>query len=213
MRLHFFFSPVFVQDNFDKKRPKEPRARTSNTQQPAHDADVDVSNPLWAFSIFKVQVLKPWTVPTKVPSIQDLLQHINQLFTALTETWLREPLDAELTIDGYTMFWQDSSRLRRHRRVETVEELPYTYCRRSCSHSGAYYQRLKWGGWSTGHSCDILYSLWCTEKPMAAAECTFLHRQNSTKPSVQLRTPCLISHLPYLTLTILRRDSKEKYNG
>lgn len=69
-----------------------------------------------SFSIFNVQGLKPRTVPTKVPFIQDLLQYSNQLFIALTETWLREHLDAELNVDGYTLFRQDRNRPRKHRR-------------------------------------------------------------------------------------------------
>ena len=34
---------------------------------------------------------------------------------ALTETWLSEHIDAELTIDGYTLFRQDRKRQRRRR--------------------------------------------------------------------------------------------------
>ena len=62
-----------------------------------------------------MQGLKPRTVPTKVPFVQDLLKDRNQLFMALTETWLREHNDAELQVDGYTLFRQDRQRLNRRR--------------------------------------------------------------------------------------------------
>ena len=62
-----------------------------------------------------MQGLKPRTVPTKVPFVQDLLKDRNQLFMALTETWLREHNDAELQVEGYTLFRQDRQRLNRRR--------------------------------------------------------------------------------------------------
>ena len=62
-----------------------------------------------------MQGLKPRTVPTKVPFVQDLLKDRNQLFMALTETWLREHNNAELQVEGYTLFRQDRQRLN-HRR-------------------------------------------------------------------------------------------------
>ena len=34
------------------------------------------------------------------------------MFAALTETWLQEHLDAEISIDGYTIFRQDRVRQR-----------------------------------------------------------------------------------------------------
>ena len=54
----------------------------------------------------------PRTVPTKVPFISDLLSQSSQLFMALTETWLRDHTDAELKIDGYTLFRSDRHRLK-----------------------------------------------------------------------------------------------------
>ena len=62
-----------------------------------------------------MQGLKPRTVPTKVPFVQDLLKDRNQLFMALTETWLREHNNAELQVEGYTLFRQDRQRLNRRR--------------------------------------------------------------------------------------------------
>ena len=67
------------------------------------------------FTVWNVQGLKPRTVPTKVPFVQDLLKDRNQIFMALTETWLREHNDAELQVDGYTLFRQDRQRLNRRR--------------------------------------------------------------------------------------------------
>ena len=54
-----------------------------------------------------IQGLKPRTTPTKVPFIQDLLINDRLLFIALTETWLREHLDAEVNVNGYKLFRQD----------------------------------------------------------------------------------------------------------
>ena len=64
-----------------------------------------------------MQGLKPRTVPTstKVPFVQDLLKDPNQLFMALTETWLREHNTAKLQVEGYTLFRQDRQRLNRRR--------------------------------------------------------------------------------------------------
>ena len=48
-------------------------------------------------------------VPTKVPFIGDELHHSNQLFYALTETWLNEQKDAEIHIEGYQIYRSDCS--------------------------------------------------------------------------------------------------------
>ena len=82
----------------------------------ANDVGPNGNIPINTFSLFNVQGLKPRTVPTKVPFIQDLLLNSNQLFIALTETWLRDHLDAELKIQGYTCFRSDRVRPRRHQR-------------------------------------------------------------------------------------------------
>ena len=96
-------------------RHRQPRNRKPGKHQPASDAGADAPDPLTHFTIFNIKGLKPRTVPTKAPFIQDLLQHKDQLFVALTETWLRDHLDAELNIDGYTLFRQDRNRPRKHR--------------------------------------------------------------------------------------------------
>ena len=51
-------------------------------------------------ALLNVQGLKPRTVPTKVPFIEDLLLCNNLLFIALTETWLKDHLDAEVNVQG-----------------------------------------------------------------------------------------------------------------
>ena len=65
--------------------------------------------------MFNVHGLKPSTVPSKVPYVSDLLIERNQLFMALTETWLKEHKDAELHIDGYKLFRADRKRIRKSR--------------------------------------------------------------------------------------------------
>ena len=59
--------------------------------------------------------LKPQTVLTKVPFISDLLHFSSQSFIALTETWLNEHKEAELKIQGYTLYRQDRKRKRTRR--------------------------------------------------------------------------------------------------
>ena len=75
-----------------------------------HAVQIGELQPLNCFSLWNCRGLKPRTVPSKVPYIQDLVAEQNQLFMALTETWLREHTDAELAIDGYTLFRQDRNR-------------------------------------------------------------------------------------------------------
>ena len=57
-----------------------------------------------------VQGLVPQTVQSKVPFIRDTIVPEKQLFIGLSETWLRSHKQAELDIDGYTIFRCDSSR-------------------------------------------------------------------------------------------------------
>ena len=59
--------------------------------------------------------LLPRTVPSKVPYVQDILTEKNQLFIFLTESWLREQKDAELKINGYTLYRADCQRPRKRR--------------------------------------------------------------------------------------------------
>ena len=65
------------------------------------------------FSVFNVHGLKPTTVPSKVPYISDILAEKNQLFMAVTETWLHNHKDGEIEIDGYKFFRADRKRVKR----------------------------------------------------------------------------------------------------
>ena len=56
------------------------------------------------FSVFNVQGLVPKTKLSKIPMLHDILHSRNQLFISLTETWVGDHNDAELCIDGYTLF-------------------------------------------------------------------------------------------------------------
>ena len=82
---------------------------TNGVRTPA--ADVGLST----FSFFNVRGLKPLTSPSKVGTISDLLLEENQIFIALSETWLTGHKDAEIFIKGYscTGFRQD-----RHKRFK-----------------------------------------------------------------------------------------------
>ena len=60
-----------------------------------------------------IQGLCPQTVPSKVPFIDDSLRSENQLFIGLSETWLQSHKDAELNIEGYTLFRCDSPRQKK----------------------------------------------------------------------------------------------------
>ena len=60
-----------------------------------------------------IQGLAPQTVQSKVPFITDIIQ--KQLFFGLSETWLKDHKDAELDIDGYTLYRSDSSRKKKSR--------------------------------------------------------------------------------------------------
>ena len=63
-----------------------------------------------SFSILNVQGLKPLTVQSTVPYIKDILLLNNNIFTILTETWLREHVDAEINIEGYKIYRADRQR-------------------------------------------------------------------------------------------------------
>ena len=63
-----------------------------------------------------IQGLAPQTVQSKVPFITDTILPENQLFMGLSETWLRNHKEAELAVDGYTIFRCDSSRKKKSNR-------------------------------------------------------------------------------------------------
>ena len=54
-----------------------------------------------------------------VPFLKDLIHEHNFVFVALTETWLRNHLDAEVAIDGYTIFRADRVRPKKRRGRES----------------------------------------------------------------------------------------------
>ena len=59
--------------------------------------------------------LKPKTKDSKVPFINDIAVDKKQIFIALTETWLQDEKDAEVSIKGYTIFRADRKRERKRR--------------------------------------------------------------------------------------------------
>ena len=92
-----------------------PTSRDEPDGTNVHAAQARGSELLSLFSIWNCRGLKPRTVPSKVPYIQDLLRDQNYLFMALTETWLGEHLDAEIEIEGFSIFRQDRHRQRSRR--------------------------------------------------------------------------------------------------
>ncbi len=79
-------------------------------------ASTNASSVLSSFSVFNVRGLKPMTVPSKVPYVGDLLAEKNQLFMAVTETWLQNHKDAEVATDGYKFFRSDRKRRKKSAR-------------------------------------------------------------------------------------------------
>ena len=72
------------------------------------------------FTVWNELGLNTRTVPTKVPVVQDILKDHNKLLIPLTETSLRERNEAELQVEGHTLFRQDRQRLNRRRRRDSV---------------------------------------------------------------------------------------------
>ena len=61
-----------------------PSSRDPRRNQPTDGLDANAPEQLTLFTLFNIHGLKPRTVPTKVPFLQDLLQHSKQIFVALT---------------------------------------------------------------------------------------------------------------------------------
>ena len=74
------------------------------------------SNILSYFSFANIQGLKPKTVPSKVPYVKDLIGTNNQLFIGLSETWIKDHLEAELAIPNYTLYKADRHRFKKSNR-------------------------------------------------------------------------------------------------
>ena len=53
---------------------------------------------------------------SKVPFIEDIITSNNQLFIGLSETWLKLHKDAELAVNGYTLFRADRKRYKKSNR-------------------------------------------------------------------------------------------------
>lgn len=66
----------------------------------------------YSFMNIQIQGLKPKAVQSKIPYIQDLLNSHGYLFLGLSETWLRDPVDAKLHAEGYTIFRSDHARTK-----------------------------------------------------------------------------------------------------
>ena len=89
---------------------------TLSTTSPAGATSSDVSSVLSTFSVFNVRGLRPQSVPSKVPYVSDLLLEKNQLFMAVTETWLHTHKEGELAVDGYKLFRADRKRAKKSTR-------------------------------------------------------------------------------------------------
>ena len=81
----------------------------------SNDIHASASLNITYFSFMNIRGLMPRTLPTKVPYVRDLLISENRLFFALTETWLRDQKDAEISIPGYCIFRQDRKRPKKNR--------------------------------------------------------------------------------------------------
>ena len=55
------------------------------------------------------------SVTSSVPFVMDMLEEYNLLFIMLTETWLKEHVDAELSISNYTLNRVDRNRQKKRR--------------------------------------------------------------------------------------------------
>ena len=80
------------------------------------------NNKLNCFSLWNCRGLKSFTVPSKVPFIQDLLREEDQLFIALTETWLNEHKNAELLINKWLHYFTKIEGERDAEEEGTAEE-------------------------------------------------------------------------------------------
>ena len=80
------------------------------------------------FSVFNDQGLWPQTVQSCVSYVKDRLVEKNQLFMALSETWLHNHTDGEVHIEGYTLFRSD--RVRKKGQMWPLQWRCSTVCER-----------------------------------------------------------------------------------
>jgi len=85
----------------------------SNGTQRAATQESSSPTLLSQFSFFNVQGIAPQTQLSKVDFIKDHLEEGKKLFIGLSETWIYNHLDAELNIEGYTLYRADSKREKR----------------------------------------------------------------------------------------------------
>ena len=70
--------------------------------------------PIDSFGLINIEGLKTQS-SSSVSYIEDALREHNMLFIILTETWLRDHLDAEVKVHNYTLFRTDRSRPKKRR--------------------------------------------------------------------------------------------------
>ena len=75
----------------------------------------DGDQPVTTFSILNIQGLRPRTVLSKIPYIQDLIQANNQMCIAITETWLRDRTDPDLCVQIATQSSDKNANIIRKR--------------------------------------------------------------------------------------------------
>ena len=88
--------------------PNDMQTNKHATRKPTLPPDTD--SPLNAFSIFNIQGLVQKSNPSKVPFIRDIITFRNEMFCALTETWLKDQKEAEIHIEGFTHKRHDRKR-------------------------------------------------------------------------------------------------------
>ena len=115
---HLLLNGASVNDGIQPGNPPELLQSGTGRTERSHSSTSCTTDgsksllPLTNIALLNIQGLKPRTIPSKVPFIQDLLIDDKLLFIALTETWLRDHLDAEVNVEGYKLFCQDRIRTR-----------------------------------------------------------------------------------------------------
>ena len=101
--------PVEASSQGTTDRPTDGLPQPGHGQQPwpTHLA-------LSCVAQMNVEGLKTST-SSSVPYIRDVLHEDNLLFMLLTETWLRDQVDAEIVIDNYAIYGADRSRQKKRR--------------------------------------------------------------------------------------------------
>ena len=79
--------------------PSSDDSVTSNIGRKSSQPDSSINK----IALFNVEGLQT-SATSSVPFIRNTLEEGKLLFAMLSETWLREQLDAELKIEGYTFF-------------------------------------------------------------------------------------------------------------